>query len=831
MDNTIFFKIKKVDNRWYAIFVKDNDYKIINNDRDELIEYLNNNKDNVFVGANNFMYDDYYLASIINNGYIIDDFNSIDLDILPITLDVTEGINDSLVDLNSIICNTGLPNFYALDSSEINEELINKVYIIKEIYDVDERKKYLNWKMSLIDKYNLPKEDYRATFSKLMQDIVGITINDSGDTTLKFTLDKKLQEEINKRNDPFLNELLKELENYYSGNNDIDENKSPTRTIGNCPVIFNKHGLHGTRKGDYFDPSGDYSYLYIDFNSFGPSILINNKWLNDVSTNPNRYEEIRDLRFDLKAKKEDEQMFYKHILNDGLDSLYKAYTKDGNTIALSITVSGIMTMMLLYRTIEKYDIEVLESNTDGFIVKCPKENVLKIQKEVSDLSNKLSLSCDADEIRRIIHFDDRNYIMEYADGKIKHIGVFGIVKDHPLYKSGIPAVDEAIRNYYLFNIPVSVTLRSIRDDNDLLAFQIVKKYRSNEKTKYLNVSGNYIEAPYRVHRLFPFVSDKVTNTLYTKNNKDKFERINEKKGSSVKEGFYYFQLADREMPSIHDIDLTYYIDKCYKIIDAHPKKKNIYIASSIPNRYAFVDLDGTLVYDNTEEIRKKIFIDAASDILDEKEMDLAYYLFSKMSNSFIVQFLSICKKEKAHGTINNFALFLKEKNLFPRVKDIKVYNRFAKRYVSLDLDYAKSIMAYNNSKETLEKLKNDGYMIILYSNWFKDNQIIKLQANNLDIYFDKICTIEEYYAKSTVIGWTDLLNELNARSIDLKVMVGNSSTDLVPKKIDIPTIIINHNNKEESKAVKEKGIIIHSFNEIINKRFTSELEEMKSRIK
>ena len=824
----IFYKVKRVDDRWYAIFVKDDDYKIINNDRDELIEYLNNNKDSVFVGANNFMYDDIYLASIIKNGNVTDNIEKEDLDLLPITLDITEGINDNLVDLNSIICNTGLPNFYALNESEINEELINKVYIIKRLYDVSERKKYLNWKMSLIDKYNLPKEDYRATFSKLMQDIVGININEDNENVLKFTLDKRLQEELNKRNDPFLNELLKELENYYCGNNDIDENKTPTRTIGNCPVIFNKHGLHGTRKGDYFDPNGDYSYLYIDFNSFGPSILINNKWLNDVSINPNRYEEIRDLRFDLKAKKDDEQMFYKHILNDGLDNLYKVSTKDGNTIALSITVSGIMTMMLLYRTIEKYGVEVLESNTDGFIVKCPKEAVSKIQNEVSELSNKLSLSCDADEIKRIIHFDDRNYIMEYADGTIKHIGVFGIVKDHPLYKSGIPAVDESIRNYYLFNIPVSVSLRSIRDDNDILAFQIVKKYRSNEKTKYLNVSGNYIEAPFRVHRLFPFVSDKVTDTLYTKN-KDKYERISEKKGSSVKDGFYYFQLADREMPSIHDIDLTYYIDKCYKIIDAHPKQKNIYIASEVPNRYAFVDLDGTLVYDSTEEIRKKIFIDAASDILDEKDMDLAYYLFSGMSNSFIVQFLSVCKKEKAYGTINNFALFLKEKNLFPGVKDIKVYNRFVKRYVSLDLDYAKRIMAYNNSKETLEKLKNDGYMIILYSNWFKDNQIAKLQANNLEIYFDKICTIEEYYAKSTVIGWTDLLEELRTRPIDLKVMFGNSSTDIVPKRLGIPTIIINHNNKEESKKVKENGIIIHSFEEVKNKRFTSELEEMKLR--
>ncbi len=836
MNNPIFFKVKKVGEEWSVIFVKENnEYKIISNDPEAVKEYLDENKDCILIGANNFFYDDIFLTSILKNGNVTGDVDPIDKDTyLPNTLDITQGISRNyLVDFNTIICSIDLPNFYALTPDEINEELVNKGFIIKRIYDTDERKRFLNWKVDIINKYNLPKKAYQASFGALMEYIIGLDVSnvDKEYASRKFVLDEKLTKELEKRNDPFLNDILKELKDYYSNAEEIKENEMPTRLLGDCLLRFNKQGIHGSKKGDYFDANGEFSYLYIDFNSFGPSILINNGWLNDSALYAKRYEEIRDIRLDLKAKKQVEQLFYKHILNAGLDDLNKVETKEGANVGLSLTMSGIMTMMLLYRILEKYNIDLIEGNTDGLIVKCTKKDIPKIKKEVEDLSNKLSLACDADEVKRIIHFDDMNYIMEFLDGKIKHLGVFGLFQDHPLNKSGILAIDEAIRNYYLFNIPVSTTLRNIRDNNNLKAFQIIKKYRSNEKTKYIKVNDEYVEEPYRVNRLYPVTLDKLTNTLYVKNKKGEFEKVSEKKGTRVKEGFYYFQLADRELPDINEIDLNYYIDKCYKIIDAHPKKKNIYITSPEPNRYAFVDLDGTLVYDAPDEAKFQIFKDAVYDILDEPDIDPAYYLFSKMEGSFVLQFLSICKKYKGYGTLTNFALFLKDRNLFPGIDDIKVYKKFVERYASLNNDFAKNIIAHDNSKEVLEKLKEDGYKILLYSNWFKDIQMAKLKANDLDSYFDEICTIEDYYAKSSVVGWKDILSRHNISDRDIKFMLGNGTSDIAPKAVNVPSIIVNHNNKKPANYVKKNGILIPNLKEIITPRFTSELEEISDRIR
>ena len=136
--------------------------------------------------------------------------------------------------------------------------------------------------------------------------------------------------------------------------------------------------------------------------------------------------------------------------------------------------------MLLYRLLEPFGISLIECNTDGLIVKCDKKKISSIRKTVSDLATKLNLSCDVDEVRKIVHFDEQNYIMEFNNGKIKHLGVFGAFQENPFYVTGIRAVDAALREYYLNDIPVGITLRNIRNTGQLDAFQIIKKQKSNQ---------------------------------------------------------------------------------------------------------------------------------------------------------------------------------------------------------------------------------------------------------------------------------------------------------------------------------------------------------------
>ena len=63
---------------------------------------------------------------------------------------------------------------------------------------------------------------------------------------------------------------------------------------------------------DYIDTSkhNNYAYLYIDFNSFGPNILINNNWLDRVARRPMNYSKFKDRRINLKAEKNIQQLYY-----------------------------------------------------------------------------------------------------------------------------------------------------------------------------------------------------------------------------------------------------------------------------------------------------------------------------------------------------------------------------------------------------------------------------------------------------------------------------------------------------------------------------------------
>ena len=106
-----------------------------------------------------------------------------------------------------------------------------------------------------------------------------------------------------------------------------------------------------------------------------------------------------------------------------------------------------------------------------------------------------------------------------------------------------------------------------------------------------------------------------------------------------------------------------------------------------------------------------------------------------------------------------------------------------------------------------------------------------MDANGILHYFSKLCTIDEYYAKSSVKGWNDVLQSNNIDLNDLIVMIGNSSSDIVPKTIGIPSIIIDHNGNNLSQTVTKNGIIIKSFDEISDQNFVKDIAHIKSKIK
>lgn len=836
MENIIFYKLRKYNDKWVIVFLDNNtnNYTIIKNDLKKLRAFINSHKESILVGANNYITDDKLLTSLIKNGNLDDEVTDEDItELLPITLDITQGIvRNSLIDFNNMICNLkdndgNILNYdYALNYDDIEKQLVGDIQIIKSISEMEDRKKFLEWKLNVIKEYNLSKDNYRNSYGNIMRSILGLEIDPNKRGSRKISLDKNLERLLKEKNDPFLNSLFDQLKKYYCSKN---ENERLQINIDGCLVNFNEQGIKGSIEENYVDTNGKNAYLYIDFNSFGPNILINNNWLDGVAKYPERYSEVKDLRIFLKSKKQAEQMYYKYLLNSGLDYLTKVNSKDGKNVGLSLTLTGVMTMMLLYRNIKEYGIKLIECNTDGLIVKCPIDMIENVKAEVKNIEDKLSLSCDVDVINKIVHFDTMNYAMQFTDGKIKHLGVFGNFQEHPLYCSGIRANEMALREYYLNGVPIGVTLRNLRDSGDLEAFQIVKKQKKNERDKYLKVDDDYILYDRTSSRLFAVREDLVNNPFYTKNTKGVFEEYKLKRTKSVKDGFYHFEVSDNSLPSVNDLDLSYYFDECYKVINSHPTHKISNIKIEVPKINIFFDIDGTTVEDRDPIKSQMIFCLAIDGLIKDNEVETAYELFSRQGG-FLVQFLSVCKKYKGYGTIDNFAKFLMSKNFLPG-RTLKDYKQFVTNYLKLDKESAKELKAIYGAKELLKYLKSENCNVNSWSNWFKIVQKVKLDSNELTQYVDNLFTIDEYYAKSSLKAWDDTLQSANIDRNGQTVMIGNGSSDIAPKTLEIPSIIINQNNRQLAKTVLDNGIIITSFKEIENPNFFKELRDYKSYIK
>ena len=59
-------------------------------------------------------------------------------------------------------------------------------------------------------------------------------------------------------------------------------------------------------------------------------------------------------------------------------------------------------------------------------------------------------------------------------------------------------------------------------------------------------------------------------------------------------------------------------------------------------------------------------------------------------------------------------------------------------------------------------------------------------------------------------------------------MLGNGSSDMVPKRLNIPSIIVNPSNRSLPENVINNGIIISSLSEINDPYFNEEINRIKT---
>lgn len=261
------------------------------------------------------------------------------------------------------------------------------------------------------------------------------------------------------------------------------------------PSVLAWGGAHGAKPNFIYNHDKELDYVVIneDFASLYPHLLALPIY-NFISRNiqdKNAYYDTLKHRLELKKQgKKKEQLPLKLILNttygcenNKYNDLYDPRGARGTCITGQLLISE-----LTERIYAIGDVELIQLNTDGLMVKLPNDKLEEYYKVSEDFSKKCKIGLEYDKIYKIVQRDVNNYCMLYGDEKHKKIKAKGVcfsalpdinIKDdgtldvnvvNDFKANSLSIVAEAILKKLLFDIPVEET---INDCDDVFRFQMV----------------------------------------------------------------------------------------------------------------------------------------------------------------------------------------------------------------------------------------------------------------------------------------------------------------------------------------------------------------------
>ncbi|MCV4328453.1 DNA polymerase domain-containing protein [Bacillus velezensis] len=565
MMRKIFYDFEVFKNNWMVVLI---DYdtkkgKVIVDDVDELKRFYKMFKDDIWIGYNSRMYDQYILKGILlgMNPYyissrIINDnvkgFNvvregyKIPLNNFDITtgfhsLKQLEGFMGSRIKESSVPFDISR----ALTEKEIKEVVEYCIHDVKQTIEVfDNKKEEFESQLALIEAFDLEMSMFTKTKAQLSAFILGAEKqgNRGDEFELRFPNTLKI-------------EKYKHIVDWYRNPENLDYEKNLKVDVAGVPHIFAWGGLHGALP-KYKDEG---IILCCDVASLYPSIMIEYDYISRNVKNPLKYTEIRDTRLELKRKKDPKQAPYKIVLNSTYGAMKDQYNPLYDPLmANNVCLAGQLLLLDLIEKIEPY-CKLIQSNTDGLFMKVEKESDIDLIKEVAkEWETRTRLDLEWDVYEKIYQKDVNNYIIIDKDQKYKSKGAY--VKKLNNLDYDLPIVNKAMIEYFTKDIPVEKT---INECDQLREFQKISKVSN----KYMYALYGEERLPEKVLRVFAS-NDEDAKGVFKVKTKERIEKI----GNTPPRCFI-------NNDNVIDLKVPDYLDKEY-YIEIAKKRINDYLGIS-----------------------------------------------------------------------------------------------------------------------------------------------------------------------------------------------------------------------------------------------------------
>ena len=565
----ITYDIEVLKYDWIMVFKEgDNDYRVIHNDTKELEAYIDslNKSKAILVGFNNYHYDDVVLAGVLlgKDPYeiskkLIITGERVNYKLNMITLDVMQelplgvGLKSSQANLGMSIVET--PIDFNLDRPCTKEELELLIkYCKNDVKDTEmlfkKRADYFQAKFEIVNEFGLPVPMVKKTRAILSSKVLKCQDKNIPKDRLHIDYDPHINWELIPKE---VAEFFKKCEYDYRCGGDYKEIESRKLKllVAGVPHVYAFGGIHGAI--EKYNASGN--FLHIDVSSYYPSLIIVDNYMSRKSEEPQLFTHLRDMRYKLKANKDPKQKIYKILINATFGAMKSEYNllydpKQANNIC----INGQIILTQLIMELKDY-CQLIQSNTDGLVVKYEPKDYDKIVEIVKDFEKRFSLTFDIDKIIKIAQRDVNNYAIMFEDGKIEAKGRFSKFEGGSFMQNSLSIIDRCLVNYYIHGKPVADTIIEAYKNNDLAPFQIVCKMGST-------YDGMYYE--YGDEGDTKLIPTQKVNRVFATNDK-KYWGIYKRKGDS------YQKIANTsEHNIIHNeaienfdkskLDLNYYID-------------------------------------------------------------------------------------------------------------------------------------------------------------------------------------------------------------------------------------------------------------------------------
>lgn len=661
---------------------------VIVNDRAKLIEFYNAHKDDIFISYNGRQYDTGIFKGIMdgmNVGYVNDKL--IKEGKKPFQV-VKNAKKYPLNDYDTILKDKSLKQLEAFMGDDIRETEVDfnidrplteeeiKQTLYYNHHDVIEVLRVLDYcwddfegQLDIIELYGLDMSYFTKT--KVQLAVSPKILNAVDQHTLDDEFDIRLPETIQLSDKyKFIPEWYMNPKNWrykeHLRSEDNQHNNQLCCTVAGIPHVFAWGGCHGA---DDKEAVFEGIILHADVASMYPTTDIEYGLLSRKFKNPDDFKQMRDFRLKLKSEKNPKNKALKPMIN----GVYGA-GKDRNNPSydpLMANLTCIFGQMFILDLIDKLEpyCRLLQTNTDGIFVLCENEEMKnKVIEITNQVGERLKMEFEIDEYTKLIQKDVNNYIAVKKNGELECKGA--MVKFNKPIDNDLPILNDAVRNYLAYDIPVEQTINKC---NEYIKFQkVIKlsaKYKeiwygngvSGKDNKITSINGELLKG--KVHRVF--ASKRQSDGSIYKLKIEKGVKSYEQFANTPTHLF-----IDNE--DVHDKSIPEYLDKEYYI----------------------------------NEAKKRIDMFLTKD--EEKIDETPYILFDCMNqSSTFYEFLKKCLEKKITKKVLEQYLIADCCNIYGKTKKLLVFRDY---FMILN---GKDKMTLNTLNK---KIKDDNVKNIIISN-------------------------------------------------------------------------------------------------------------------